>query len=165
VSTGVTASNDLPLGVEEALAQLVSPQWAATRADVLRDGSRVVQLEQRPDGGVTVVVSRELPGGGPAILERFLPKDGRVVQTDDWQPAADGARSGRWKVEIPGAPAALGGTLRLEPLPGGSRYTIVGDVSVRVPLIGGKAERLISDLVVRLADKEAELLRAAPPVA
>jgi hypothetical protein len=162
MSTAVTASNDLPLGVEELLARLISPQWAATRAEALRDGSRVVQLEPRADGGVVVAVSRELPSGGPGVLERFLPKDGRVVQTDDWAPAADGGRSGRWRVEIPGAPASLGGTMRLEPLSTGSRYTIVGDVDVRVPLIGGKAERMIADLVVRLADKEAELLRDVP---
>lgn len=165
MSAGVTASNDLPLGVEETLARLVSPQWAATKAEVLDDGSRVVQHEPRADGGVTHVVSRELPSGGPGVLDRFLPKDGRVVQTDEWEPASDGVRSGRWRVEIPGAPASLGGTMRLEPLAEGSRYTIVGEVSVRVPLIGGKAERMISDLVVKLADKEADLLRTAPPVA
>jgi hypothetical protein len=163
VSTPVTASNDLPLEVEELLATLISPQWAATRAEALHDGSQVVQLAPRPDGGVVVAVSRELPSGGPGVLERFLPKDGRVVQTDDWDPAVDGGRSGRWRVEIPGVPASLGGTMRLEPLPAGSRYTIAGDVTVRVPLIGGKAERLIADLVGRLADKEAQLLRTVPP--
>ena len=165
MSSQVSASNDLPMDVEDALARLASPEWAATKAAVLADGSRVVRLDPRPDGGVTVAVSRELPSGGPGMLDRFLPKDGRVVQTDDWDPPAGGARTGRWKVEIPGAPASLGGTMRLEPVAGGSRYTIEGDVSVRVPLIGGKAERLISDLVVRLADKEADLLRTAPPAA
>jgi hypothetical protein len=54
--------------------------------------------------------------------------------------------------------------MRLEPSGTGSRWTVEGEVGVRVPLVGGKAERLVADLVVRLADKEAELLRSAPPV-
>ena len=162
MSTPVTASNELPQDVEQALATLASPQWAATRDRVLHDGSTVVRLEQQPGGGVLVAVSRELPSGGPGVLERFLPKDGKVVQTDEWEPAVDGVRRGRWRVEIPGVPATLGGTMRLEPLGTGCRYAIAGEVSVRVPLIGGKAERLVADLVARLADKEAELLRTAP---
>ena len=162
MSTAVSASNDLPIDVEQALATLVSPQWAATRDAALSDGSKVVQLERGADGGVVVSVSRELPSGGPGVLERFLPKDGRVLQTDEWEPAASGVRHGRWRVEIPGAPATLGGTMRLEPLGTGCRYVIVGQVGVRVPLIGGKAERMVADLVARLADKEAELLRSAP---
>jgi hypothetical protein len=164
VSTPLIATNDVPLGVEEALSRLVSPQWAATRAHALHDGSSVVRHEPRPDGGVLVAVSRELPSGGPGLLERFLPKDGRVVQTDEWEPAVGGARSGRWRAELAGAPVALGGTMRLEPSGTGSRWTVEGEVGVRVPLVGGKAERLVADLVVRLADKEAELLRSAPPV-
>jgi len=165
VSTLVAASNDLALGVEEALARLVSPQWAATRAQALHDGSSVVRHEPRPDGGVLVSVSRELPSGGPGLLERFLPKDGRVVQTDEWEPAVGGVRTGRWRAELAGAPVSLGGTMRLEPLGSGSRWTVQGEVAVRVPLVGGKAERLVADLVAKLADKEAELLRSAPPVA
>ena len=165
MSTPVQASNDLPLAVEEAHARLTSPDWAATRAQALRDGSRVVRAERLPGGGVLVAVSRELPGGGPGMLERFLPKDGRVVQTDEWEPAVGGARSGRWRAELAGAPVALGGTMRLEPSGTGSRWTVEGEVGVRVPLVGGKAERLVADLVAKLADKEAELLRSDPPVA
>lgn len=163
MSTPVTASNDLPLGVEEALARLVSPQWAATRAQALHDGSTVVRHEPRPDGGVLVAVSRELPSGGPGLLQRFLPEDGRVVQTDEWEPAAGGVRSGRWRAELSGAPVVLSGTMRLEPLATGCRWSMAGEVAVRVPLVGGKAERLVADLVARLADKEASLLRSAPP--
>ena len=160
MSTPVAAGNDLPLGVEEALARLVSPQWAATRAQALHDGSRVVRHEPRADGGVLVAVSRELPSGGPGVLERFLPQDGRILQTDDWQPASGGVRSGRWRVEIPGAPARLGGTTSLVPSGEGSTYTIEGDVTVKVPLVGGKAESFIAGMVEKLAAKEADLVVA-----
>lgn len=147
--------------VETVLAVLADPSWAERKADALHDGSRVVRHEQKADGGVVLVVSRELPAGVPGFLERFLPRDGRVTHTDDWGPAEGGARSGTWQVEIPGAPARLGGTMRLEPATTGSRYVIDGEVTVRVPIIGGKAEGFIAGMVERLAAKEAEVLRAA----
>lgn len=147
--------------VETVFAILTDPSWPERKAEVLRDGSRVLRREQKADGGVVVVVSRELPAGVPRFLERFLPRDGRVTQTEEWGPADGVRRSGTWTGEIPGAPAQLGGTMRLEPVASGSRYVIDGEVTVRVPVIGGKAEAFIADKVERLAAKEGDLLRAA----
>ena len=145
--------------VEQVFGTLTSEAWVATKAERFGDGALVRQREERPDGGVLLSVSRELPAGVPGFLERFLPKDGRVVETFDWAaPAGDGTRRGTWKADIPGAPARLGGTMRLEPTQTGSRYTIEGEVKVSVPLIGGKAERFIAEMVGRLAAKEHALL-------
>jgi len=159
VSTSVTSVCESTGSVDQVFATLTSPEWVATRAQSFGDGAQVTQHELRPDGGVLLVVSRELPGGVPGFLERFLPKDGRVVETFDWSPAAgDGTRRGTWKADIPGAPARLGGTMRLEPTAAGSRYTIEGDVKVSVPFVGGKAEGFIAGMVEKLAAKEHELL-------
>ncbi len=145
--------------VDDVFGVLSSQAWVATKAERFGDGAVVREHEERPDGGVHLSVSRELPRGVPGFLERFLPKDGRVVETFDWAPAAgDGTRRGTWKADIPGAPAKLGGTMRLEPTPTGSRYTIEGDVKVGVPIVGGKAERFIAEMVGKLAAKEHELL-------
>jgi hypothetical protein len=53
--------------------------------------------------------------------------------------------------------------MRLEPTPTGSRYVIDGEVKVKVPVIGGKAEGFIAGMVERLAAKEADVLRSALP--
>lgn len=161
MSTHVETSHESSGGVEEVFAILTSPDWPARKAAELKDGSSVVEREEHPDGGVRFVVSRELPSGGPGFLERFLPADGRVVQTDEWGPAAGGERHGRWSVSIPGSPASMGGTMRLEPTATGTCHAIEGEVTVKIPLIGGKAERFIGDMVVKLAGKEAELLSRA----
>ncbi len=158
MSTHIETTSDSSGSVEEVFAVLTSPGWPARKAAELRDGSVVVERAERPDGGVLLVVSRELPSSVPGFLERFLPADGRVVQTDDWGPVTGGERHGTWSVALPGAPATLGGMLRLAPTAAGSSYTISGAVTVKVPIIGGKAERLIGEMVVKLAVKEADLL-------
>ena len=161
MSKHVTTAHEGPSGVEEVFGMLTSSEWAELKAQRLKDGTQLVRREEAPDGGVLFEVTRELPAGVPGFLERFLPRDGRVRQTDVWGPARDGERHGTWSVDLPGAPAKLGGTMRLEPLGTGSRYTIEGDVKVGVPVIGGKAESFIGDMVVKLAGKEAELLKDA----
>jgi hypothetical protein len=161
----VTARYSCPADVETVFAALSGEGWAKRKAEVLGDGSKVVRREQKPDGGVVLVVSRELPEGVPGFLEKFLPRDGRAQQTDDWGPAGpDGVRRGTWQAEIPGAPAQVGGTMRLEPGPdtdvgASTTYTIEGEVKVRVPVIGGRAEKFLAGMVVRLTEKEAQVLQ------
>ena len=161
MSTPVKAVYTNAVDVETVFAALSSEAWAHRKAAELHDGSQVVRREEKPDGGVVLVVSRELPDGVPGFLEKFLPRDGRAQQTDDWGPAgADGTRRGTWKADIPGAPAQVGGTMRLEPDGTSTRYTIEGEVRVKVPIIGGKAEKYLAGMVVRLTEKEAEVLQA-----
>lgn len=147
--------------METAWRALTAPSFVAHKADVLRDGGRVVSRDERADGGLVMSVSRELPDGAPSMVQRFLPADGRVVQTDEWSgPAGDGVRRGTWRVAADGVPARLEGSMRLEPADGGCAYVVEGTVTVQVPLVGGKAEKLLSDMTEQLAGKEAELLRA-----
>ena len=146
-------------GADELFAALTSDAFVQRRAERFGDGATVVRREPRPDGGLLLAVARELPDGAPGFLTRLLPKDGRVVQTDDWGPAdADGSRSGTWQVDLPGAPARLGGTLRVEPVGGGTRLLREGEVKVSVPLVGGKAEQFVADMVEKLGQKESALL-------
>jgi hypothetical protein len=148
--------------VSEVVDLLTSERWVQLKASRFRDGSQVVRREQRPDGGLVLAVSRELPQGAPGILTKLLPEDGRVVQTDEWAPTdGSGARSGTWRVEIAGAPARLGGTMRVEPSAAGSSYLVLGEAKVSVPLVGGRAETFIAEMVGKLGAAEGELLQQA----
>ena len=159
MSKRVRNEHEGPADVQRVFAVLTSEDFAACKAERFGDDSRIVRREEAPDGGVTVVVSRELPAGVPGFLQRFLPKDGRVVETHVWGPEQDGARRGTWSADIAGAPARLGGTMSLTPTAsGGCRHVIEGEVSVRVPVVGGKAESFIAEMVEKLSQKEAELL-------
>lgn len=148
-----------PAGVERTFAALSGEDWPLEKARVLADGSLLVSRHEGADGSVVIVTSRALPAGIPGFLKAFLPGDNRALQTDSWGPAGtDGVRPGSWKADIPGAPAQVGGTMRIEPTATGSSYVIDGAVTVKVPLIGGKAETFIADMTTRLTDREAQVL-------
>ena len=161
MSTKVHSEQNSGGDVETVYALLTSEEWPARKDAALDDGSTLVRRDEKPDGGVTMVVSRALPKGIPGFLQKFAPEGGRVTQTDDWGPAEGGVRRGTWHVDMPGAPARLGGTMRLEPTADGSRYVIDGECTVKVPLVGGKAESFIASMVEKLGRKEAEVLRSA----
>ena len=146
--------------VERVFEVLTSPEWTQAKAARFHDGSTVVRHEQGAGGAVVLAVSRELPAGAPGFVQKLLPKDGRVLQTDEWAPDdGSGSRSGTWRVEIPGTPARLGGTMRLELGATGTAYVLEGTAKVSVPLVGGRVEAYVADMAVRLAAKEGELLR------
>ena len=146
--------------VGEVFDVLTSQRWVEVKAGRFRDGSQVVRREATPGGGLLLAVSRELPDGAPGFLTRLLPQDGRVVQTDEWAPDdGSGARTGAWGVELAGAPARLGGTMRIDPDGSGSAYVVVGETKVSVPLVGGRAESFIAQMVGTLGNAEGELLQ------
>lgn len=160
MSAPVHSTFSSPADVEQVFGVLTSPEWVGTKAARFSDDSQLLSREEREDGGVLLTVSRKLPDGVPGFLQKFLPSDGRVTETFDWGPARpDGTRHGEWRAHISGAPAQLGGAMRLDPTEVGSAYTIEGEVKVKVPLIGGKAESYIAEMVGKLAAKEADLLR------
>jgi hypothetical protein len=148
----------LPVDVETAYAAISGDQWAPAKAAALKDDSKTVSRDVGDGGAVTLVVSRKLPDGVPGFLTKFLPADGRVVQTDTWGPAVDGVRSGTWVADTPGSPADVRGTMRLEPAPNGSTYVVEGSAKVSIPLIGGKAENLVIQMTQKLTAKEVEVL-------
>ena len=161
MSAPLSAAIDLPTDVETTWAALASPSWPALLADRLSDGSAVVRADPTPDGGAVLVTTRELPSGAPPSLQRFVPPDGRVTQTDTWGPALDGVRRGTWQVVLPGTPGQVDGDMSVEPTGTGSRFSVTGRVTVRVPLIGGKVEGTLAPLVERLVHRQGEVLRDA----
>lgn len=159
MSKDLASRTEVAASVEDVFALRTSQRWVDLKRERLRDGSTLVSRTERPDGGVDFSVSRELPSGVPGFLERFLPKDGKAVQNESWGPPdAQGVCHGTWSVDIPGAPARLGGTASVEPTSIGAALIINGTAKVPVPLIGGKAEQFIVDMTKKLMAKEGELM-------
>jgi len=159
VSQSMTAGVDVSADVESVWAVLTGAAWPAALDAGLRDGSRLVSAEPTPGGGAVVVTSRELPDGVPGFLQRFLPADGRVTQTDRWEPAQDGVRRGRWDVTFPGSPGVIGGETTISPAGTGSRWVVSGTVQIKIPLVGGKTEGFLAPLLEKLVIRQGEVLR------
>ena len=58
------------------------------------------------------------------------------------------------RIEAPGKPTNIAGTIALEPSGAGTTEVVELEIKVKVPLIGGKLESLMADLVTKGMDKE-----------
>ncbi len=161
MSSPLHFSYPIPSDVETAYAAISSAAWPQRKDEMLSDGSVLEEREELADGGVRMRCSRGLPKGIPGFLEKLIPKDGRAGQTDTWGPAlADGTRAGSWVGSVPGAPVEVSGTMQLVPAGAGCSYVIDGTAKVKIPLVGGKAEKFVVDMARTATSQEADVLTA-----
>jgi hypothetical protein len=124
-------------------AMLTDPAFREKVCVAMEASRHHVAIE--PSGpAVAVVVEQTQPARGiPSFAKRFLGDQIDIVQRESW---ADGT-SADLTVDLPGKPAQFVGRITLEPDGDGTVETVSGDVAVRVPLVGGKLEGLVGDLL------------------
>lgn len=160
MSRDVRTTHPLPGDVEQAFAVMTGESWAATKAARLDDGARLESRVVSADGGVTVRTTRGLPAGLPGFLEKVIPAGGRASQVDVWgPPQPDGSRHGTWTADVPGAPAQVSGRMHLVPTATGCDYVVEGTATVKIPLVGGKAEQFVVQATEKAVAAEAGLVR------
>ena len=136
----------------DLVALLLDPDFVAAKAR--RSGDVGAPTVSRSGSTAHLVIPRRVPAEGvPAAFRPFVPPT--VTQIEDWVIDDNGAEA-RWRVEASGTPAQVVGTHAIRAAGGGSEHVIDGSVTVSVPFVGGKAEKMLSDFLEQLcADEEA----------
>ena len=98
-----------------------------------------------PDGaGMKVVVDMVQPATGiPGFAKRFVGDEINIVQAEQWSDL----ESGTVDVTIPGKPGQMSGTIRLVESGGVTTETVDMEVRVNLPLVAGRVETLIADML------------------
>jgi hypothetical protein len=138
--------------VEAVHAMLADPRFREQSARA--QGVVSVAVTITPAGEeMTVVVDQVQPTAGvPAFARRFAGETTRAIQTEQWSSTTDATI----RIETPGKPTSVQGTLALRPDGAGTVETMAARITVKVPLIGGRLESLMADLVARGMDAEHE---------
>ncbi len=141
-------SYDAPLA--DVFAMLSDPDFRQASAAAMGVISADVTIT--PNGeGISVRIDQVQPTEGiPGFARKFAGDTTRAVQTEEWASSAGGTIS----IETPGKPTSIAGTLSLTESGGRTTETMEVEVKVKVPLIGGKLESLMADLVTKGMDKE-----------
>jgi len=124
--------------------------WLARLADSGVDDAKLESMRVS-DGTIEVVTlqvvhSHNLPG----LITQFHRGDLCIRREEDWGPITDGNATASIVGSILNAPVNLSGTAVLSPIAasGGARVEFRVTVQVRIPLVGGKLEKLIGDSVL-----------------
>lgn len=110
-----------------------------------------------PDGGgMKVVVDQVQPAEGiPGFARKFVGDEINLVQTERWSDM----ETGEVEVVIPGKPGQMTGTMTLRESGGTTTETVDMEIKVGIPLVGGKIEALIADLLRKALRAENEVGR------
>ncbi|MDF9717132.1 DUF2505 domain-containing protein [Nocardioides sp. ChNu-153] len=129
--------------LDEAFRRSVAAEQRALRSTVSVTGD-VVRFETvQPAAGI------------PSFAKKFVGDEIVVVQDEKW-----GATAADIHVTIPGKPGDMTGTATLRETGTGTTETVDLQVKVSIPLVGGKIEGLIADLLVKALKAENRAGRA-----
>ena len=126
--------------VHEMLADPAFRERVCDHQQVLRRSVTVDRQGER----MAVTIDQVQPAKGiPGFAQKFVGDEINIVQTEDWLSPV----KGDIHVAIPGKPGEMSGTALLTEDPDGVTETVNLAVKVNIPLVGGKIEGLIADML------------------
>ena len=136
----------LAFPAEKVFAVMTDKEYLQARLrEIGGPGSALLDHEASPEAARYELKQGLAEKDLPPIVGKVMNGDLAIVRTESLNRTAPGSYSGDVDVSIPGAPADEGA---------GSLFQVHADVTVRVPLIGGKIEEIVADQVRRLLEAE-----------
>jgi uncharacterized protein YndB with AHSA1/START domain len=128
---------------EQVHAMLADPAFREQVCEAMHAIRHEVSID--PDGdNMTVMVDQTQPAKGiPSFAKKFVGDQIQIVQREAW----NGQHAAGLEVEIPGKPGHMKGGIALKGDGSTTTETVAGEIKVSIPMLGGKLESLIADLL------------------
>jgi hypothetical protein len=124
-------------------AMLSDPAFRKEVCDEQNALSKTVTI----DGGVdakTVRIEMVQPTEGvPGFAKKVVGATTTVIQSETWSSPSQATVD----IEIPGKPGQISGTVAMVETDGVTTETVALDITVKIPLIGGKLEDLVGSMI------------------
>lgn len=150
----------LPHPAEIVYATMVDAEYLRARLQRL-GGPGAALLEHRADpAGARYRLRQGLDKSAlPPLMQSLVPGNLVIERTETIKPAGPGRYEGTVDVQVPGAPVSAAGRMQLRDGAGGSEFAVQADVTVHLPLIGGRIEETVVGQVRNLLVAETEFTR------
>jgi hypothetical protein len=109
-----------------------------------------VSIDSDADATEVTIEQVQPAKGIPSFAKKFVGDEITIVQRETWRTPDEGSVH----VTIPGKPGSMDGSARLSESDGVTTETVDMEVTVHIPLVGGKLEGLIADLLRKALDAE-----------
>jgi hypothetical protein len=132
--------------------------WDKRVADT--SGRVDIDFRNLPDGGFTVTLKEGVGAQMlPGVIKKVIRGDLTIIRTDTWGPLEGDHASGTLTGGSSGLPSKVEGTFVLAPSAAGSTLTLKGKAEVKIPLVGGKIEGMVVDMIGKLVHNESKQAR------
>lgn len=144
---------DAPLA---AVAAMLADRSYRDEVSAAQTSVRTTVEIEGSGAGMSVLVDQVQPAHGiPGFAKKFVGDEINIVQRETWT-AEDSADL---HVTIPGKPGEMTGTIALTGSGGTTTYTVDVEIKVGIPLVGGRIEGLIGDLLHKALRAEEKVAR------
>ena len=145
----------LAFPAEQVFATMTDEEYLRARLRELGGpGSALLEHEASPDNARYRIRQGLSESDLPPVVGKVVGGDLAIERTETLSRITPGAYTGDVDVVIANAPASAAGTMTLTDAAGGSEFAVHADVTVRVPLFGGKIEEIVAEQVRRLLEAE-----------
>ena len=129
--------------LEQVHEMLATPAFRERVCDSQGVVRHTVQIEGDGQGMTVTIDQIQEATGIPGFAKKFVGDEINLVQTEKWSDIEDGTVD----VTIPGKPGQMTGTMTIRESGGTTTETVDMEIRVSIPLVGGKIESLIADLL------------------
>ncbi|MGE2735127.1 DUF2505 domain-containing protein [Mycolicibacterium vaccae] len=140
---------EAPADVADVLAAFADRDyWLARLAEYGGESMYLDALDVDASGTVVVRSTQNLREDMlPGAIARLLPGDTKLMRTETWRPDGAGRACGEFVITARGVPSSGSGAMVLEAVGSGSRLRVSGSLEVRIPMVGGRIEGYVADLI------------------
>jgi TusA-related sulfurtransferase len=131
--------------IEQVHAMLADPDFRRAVCDAQGVLRNTVTVKDEGTALVVVIDQVQAAHGIPSFAKKFVGEEINIVQSEEWS----SPEKGNIRVAIPGKPGEMSGTALLTQDPDGTTETVNLSIKVNIPLVGGKIEGLIADLLTK----------------
>ena len=143
---------DAPLA--DVTAMLADPAFREKVCDAQHALSRTVSITGTTRSGTVAIDYSQEATGIPSFARKIVGDTIDIVQRERW--TDDRAAL---EITIPGKPGDMKGTVTLAESGGTTTERVTVDIRVNVPLLGGKLEKLIEEILRKALRKENQVGR------
>ncbi len=152
----VTRTHTFDATPTQCWAMFSDPESHVNKFTVMGHHDVTVLEKKKTKKQLRMVITREVDIDGiPGFAKKFVKPRNTVVSTDEWNDLGDGTYGGTFSIDTKGVPLKLDGdTSIVDAGDGKSLYTVVLQISVNLPLIGGKLADFGKGIALKQLDEE-----------
>ena len=135
---------------KEVLAMLHDASFREEVCDATGVLRHDVSVTENADGTLVTIEQVQTAQGLPSFATKFVGNEIEIVQKENW---TDGTHADI-EVTIPGKPGHMRGSANLVESGGTTTEQVDLEIKVNIPLVGGKIEGLIADMLLKALKTE-----------
>ncbi len=144
MSTRIRHTLTYDASLNDVAAMLADPEFREQVCEATGMVRHKVTVTGAGTGMYVEIDEVQSTAGVPSFAQKFVGDEINIVQVEQWT-SVDSADI---TVSIPGRPGEMSGSITLRESGGTTTEEVVLDIRVGVPLVGGKIEKLVGDLLV-----------------